>query len=56
MQIRKYSDAERLIVYLRSFFRQVKGDPLADFRRELAQDISLKTADHDLTQLLVELV
>ena len=43
-------------MYLCSLFRQVEGDPLADFWGQLTKHLSFETADHDLAQPLVQLL
>lgn len=43
-------------MYLGSLLRQVEGDALADFGRQLSEHFRFETADHDLAQLLVQLV
>lgn len=43
-------------MYLCGLLRQVERDTLADFGRQLTEHLSLETADHDLTQPLVQLL
>lgn len=42
--------------YLSCLFGQVKGDSLADFRRQLTENISFESANHNLTQSAVQLL
>lgn len=42
--------------YLCSLFGQVKRDPLADFRGQLTEHLSLETTYHDLAESPVQLI